>query len=79
MAGQSNVWDKETKITGKEREQELKKLLIGAMVLDIETSSGGSLNKLTLKLKNGKTAELEEESCASWEGSTDGWINVTVK
>jgi len=78
MAGQSNVWDANTKKTGKEIEQELKELLVGATVLDIETGEGGSLSNLKLKLKNGKIAELEEENCASWEGSSEGWINVEV-
>jgi hypothetical protein len=78
MVGETNVWDTQTGKTGDELERELKKLLIGATVLDIETSSGGSLNRLKLKLKNGKIAELEEESTASWEGSTEGWINVEV-
>lgn len=77
MAGQDNVFIASGK-TGKELEHELKELLVGATVLDIETGSSGSLNKLTLKLTNGKIAELEEESCASWEGSTAGWINVEV-
>ena len=78
MAGQSNVWDTESGKTGDELERELKALLVGATVLDIETGAGGSLSNLKLKLKNGKTAELEEESCASWEGSSEGWINVEV-
>lgn len=78
MAGESNVLDIKSGKTGKELEQDLKKLLVGATVLDIETGIGGSLEKLTLKLSNGKTAELEEESCASWEGSTCGWIKVEV-
>jgi hypothetical protein len=62
-------------------ESELKKLLEGATLVNLEFqgwSSTKSLQGVTLRLKDGRKCELIEENNPSWEGSSEGWINISI-
>lgn len=66
-----------TKLTA----DELKELLtttVGCVGVEVWDFAGTTLKGLTLKLKDGRYVFLDEENNPSWEGSSEGWINVSI-
>jgi len=66
-------------MNGKEIEDKIKELLVGAVIEDIESHEGGELTNIYLTLKDGRKAKLIEECVPSWEGSAEGWIDIEVE
>lgn len=59
-----------------EIESELKTLLIGSSVVNVETDSSGSLSRVRVSTMSGKVFDLNVESDSNW-GCPVGWLEVT--
>lgn len=79
MAGSSGVRLSKTNVPGDVQEMSTNELLVGAVVENIETTwHGASLEGLTLKLKDGRTAVLRVESGMGYENTPWGSIEIEI-
>lgn len=78
MSGDKFTRLSKTGLRGDVQEVLTKELLIGAVITDIDTtSSGASLNTLTVLLKDGRNAILTEEHWRYYECDM-GCITITI-